>query len=1004
MKYKLRYKIITFASLAFLALITLASCAKTKISASIDGDAVYASSGNYQITNKELWDELKWNSYDTINEKIDEAILKDEMAEARQAISYINGETADVTLPFSKLKRYLDFYELRVLTEIFNAAEIDTLEDIPATEYNKKVQTFIDTVYLEDGEAYASTYLALDQIKSRKIDLFVGTKYETSYYFKEFYDRYTLDLAKKIFSNNVLKDNIADYDADASDKDDLYYTDSEIVQYQKENYQFSADRHAVIIRFTNSNEISSTFKAFGIKVYENNFYFIPSDGKTITKYSTYYDDFTIEDPKNSAKCINLTALGGDNLIFELYLQMYNYIYSYRDAIPTVVNIDNNTTDRRNITEAIISEYKQGNLDAPEERYAAFDEDIKEALTYDQEELDDISLDFKLYVSRTLKVNPDIADEETRYSTSGQSYSGDYNYMAFKISEEALEDWYYLCDDEYFEADASNVEIDTSNEAVAAYKQELIEEMMWDEITDSYIDQKYSDAKSNAKLYFYDGDVEILYASKKSSYSKTHKDAPASNVLFTVVYNKKKTNVTINEIYDEMEKTSGTTTAIDLLSKKAIKDTDEYAKTNEDRADYKERIELLLAYFANGSLSGYDSSLGKYNFLKLYFHSTDIDAIVDDYYRVNDATAKLLTDYANNTAFYEMLQYYATFAYNKSFTVTASNLLVYVDMDEDGEADTDFDWNTVVKNDTKTYAELAVELIQKFVVRMNDSSSASSTLSTLVEEYQGCQRFSNGIDQYDPSATEYDPTNAETRWAEYKRAGLYVSTTEYTDVKISSIETTTDNTIPSTIIKNRIHYLFDNISLFDENEVYPSTYVDDEFYKDSASGFVLDNGYGLLVLTSIVKRSSAEFKATDDVNGIYSDIVVEYDDVIKRIENIYNEGIDANSTPTINQIVLFVYEYLNYGTSSFFPSSVQSFISDFIMPTYERYADSATQRELYLNKLLSGTVDFADDNNDARFAEISAINKRVADSYLANDDDANLYPDWWTKILALGDGE
>ena len=50
------------------------------------------------------------------------------------------------------------------------------------------------------------------------------------------------------------------------------------------------------------------------------------------------------------------------------------------------------------------------------------------------------------------------------------------------------------------------------------------------------------------------------------------------------------------------------------------------------------------------------------------------------------------------------------------------------------------------------------------------------------------------------------------------------------------------------------------------------------------------------------------------------------------------------------------------------------------------------------------VDFADDNNDARFAEISAINKRVADSYLANDDDANLYPDWWTKILALGDGE
>ena len=68
----------TFISLAFLALVVLASCSHTKVTASIDGKSVYAKSGNYSITNKELWDELKWNSYDIINEKTEEAILKKE--------------------------------------------------------------------------------------------------------------------------------------------------------------------------------------------------------------------------------------------------------------------------------------------------------------------------------------------------------------------------------------------------------------------------------------------------------------------------------------------------------------------------------------------------------------------------------------------------------------------------------------------------------------------------------------------------------------------------------------------------------------------------------------------------------------------------------------------------------------------------------------------------------------------------------------------------------------
>lgn len=994
MKYKLRYKFISFLSLAFLALVMLASCDHTKVNTSINGKEVYASSGNYSVTNAELWNELKWSSYDTLTEKIDEAIFKTEMATAKEAIDYATGAISTTELTQAELKRYIDYLELLALTEVYSLSDVDDIKTLTANEVLVKTQTFVDNLYLDEGKAVLASSFEYDNLVTKAKTLFAGTKYEETYYMYDYYERYQLTLAKRIFAFGELADDIEDYNDDADDEDELYYTDSEIVQYQKENYQYSADRQALIIRFTNEDEITSTLKAFGVKVYNDTFYYIPANGKTVVEYSEYYDDFSIETLSNSSYCVNLNALGGDSLIFELYLQMYNYIYTYRDSLPTQINILNTTTNRRDITEAIIAAFKNSTVD-PSDVVAGWDQDKKDILNKTQDELDDIDKDFKLYVSKTLKVNPDKADGESRYSTSGKSYNN-YYYMVFKVSEDELNDWYYLCDEDEF--DANKAKIDTSDEKVAAYKQELIEEMMWDEVNDSYVDSKYKEAKEDAKIYIYDNDIEILYSSNKSDYSKTHKNAPKKDTLITVRYKKKSTHISVVDVFNELELKSGVTTAIDLLSKKAIKDTEAYKETNEDRSDYKNTIELLLAYFANGSLSGYDSSLGKYNFLKLYFHTTDIDKIIDDTYRVNAASAKILTDYANNDSFYQLVQSYAATAYQKSFTVEAQNLLVYVDMDEDGKADEDFDWSTIDKNSSQSYKELAIELINKFITRMENSADAASTLSTLVDEFNSCQRFTNGIDTWNGTNTEYDPTAVESRWAKYKRAGLYISNTTYSSVGISSIESSSDSSIPSTIVKNRLKDIYNTVALFD---TYPGTYVDDEAYK-SGEGFMDKNGYSLLVVTSFTEKSSAEFDAKDDANGRFTNIYIEYDDVCKTIADIYNS--DA-SKATINQITLFIYEYLNYSTSEFFPSSVQSYITDFIMPVYERYTASESQRELLLAKMLSGAgnVSFTNTDNSARLNEIMAINRRSADSYLANDDDANLFADWWIAIINLEGG-
>lgn len=991
-----KIKSIMVLSLAGLGILGLASCSKTSTSG-IGYDDIYASTtdGKYSITNGELWEELKWSSNDVISEKLKDVVLASSREEANKAFAYVKGEESD--LAQSKAKIYLDYVETQILSAVYSKTSVESLYSMTDKELNTAILKYVDTAYTSDDEVIDPATLQPKYLEANAKTLFAGTRYETTYYMWALYDSYLDTLAQKILSFNKLAEEITDYNEDKSiEDDDLYYSKNDIASQYRSNYKYMADRQALLIKFTNSEEITSTLKAFGVKVYNNTFYFIPQKDKTDTEYSSYYDDFEVSNPATSEKCFNLSTIGGDSLVFEFYIEMYNYIYTYRDALPSsVLGTSNMTTSRRDITDKLVAKYiTQTTEKTPEEILADMNlssEYYDLYINYTQDELDEIDSNYKSYVSGDLKVNPNLADGETRYSTEGKNYNNGY-YLAFKISEGSLSDYYdnFLTDDgDNF--DASKTEL----------LDELIVELMWSGITDSNISEDLSEEMSDCKLYIYDTDVEIVYSSNDTSYSKTHKNAPSKDTLFTIVYNKNKTNVTINEAFDKLEKTSGVTTAIDLLSRKVIKDTSEYADTAKNIKTYNDTLELLLTYFANGQIDGYDATLGKHNFLKLYFHSADVDTIIENYYRLNAASTTIITNYGNNDAFYKMVQKYATIAYNYSYTVSATNLLVYVDMDDDSEADTNFDWNTVVYGSTETYASLAKELINKVIEYINNSTeTAADALSSIVEEIEGCQRFTNGIDSYEGEDTkDYDPTDPETRWAKYKRAGLHIKLDEYSSVTNKTEELTTgEDGMVALSIKTKMKELYDTISLYD---TYPSEYVDEEPYLNGGEGWQIETGYAMLTLTSITKRSSAKFASNDDGNGIYSNVYVKYDDVVKVITNLYN---DSDSTATIDQITFFVLSYLTYSSTDLFPSDVTSYVTDFILPIYEKYNDASTQRELLLSKLLGGDINFATESNNDKFDKVRLINQRSDDDYLESDDKANVFPDWWNEILNEGDGE
>lgn len=992
-----KIKSIMVLSLAGLSVLGLASCSKTSTN-SIGYDDIYASTtdGKYSITNGELWEELKWNSNDVISEKLKDVVLASAREEANKAYAYVKGEETDLSQ--SKAKLYLDYVESQILAAIYSKTDIEEIYTMTDKELNSAIQKYVDTAYTSDDEVIDKATLLPDNLKANAKTLFAGTRYETTYYMWSLYDSYLDTLAQKILSFNLLAEEITDYNEDKSTADnDLYYKKNDIASQYRSKYMYMADRQALLIKFTNSEEIQTTLKAFGVKVYNSVFYFIPQEDKTDTEYSSYYDDFDVSNPATSEKCFNLSTIGGDSLVFEFFVEMYNYIYTYRDALPSSVNgTSNMTSSRRDITDKLVAKYITATtVKTPEEILADMnlsEEYYETYINYTQDELNEIETDYKTYISGELKVNPDLAEGETRYSTEGKNYNNGY-YLAFKISEGSLSDYYnnFLTDDDGDDFDETKTEL----------LDELIVELMWDDVTDSTISSDLSEEMSNCKLYIYDSDVEIVYSANNTSYSKTHKNAPSKDTLFTIVYNKNKTNVTINEAFESLEKSSGVTTAIDLLSRKVIKDTDEYADTAKDIKTYNDTLELLLTYFANGQLDGYDETLGKHNFLKLYFHSADVDTIIDNYYRLNAASTTIITNYGNNTSFYKMVQKYAEIAYNYNYKVSASNLLVYVDMDDDSDPDTGFDWNTVVYGSTDTYANLAKELINKVITYINNSSSsAADSLSTIVEEIEGCQRFTNGIDSYNGEDTkDFDPTEAETRWAKYKRAGLHIKIDEYSDVTNTTEELTTgEDGMVALSIKTKMKELYDTISLYDK---YPSEYVDEEPYLNGGEGWQIETGYAMLTITSITKRSSAKLSSNDDGNGVYSNISIKYDDVVKVISNLYN---DSDSTATVDQITFFVLSYLTYSSTDLFPTDVKDYVTNFILPIYEKYNDASSQRELLLSKLLGGDINFAKESNNEKFDEIRLINQRTDDDYLSNDDKANVFPNWWSEILKEGDGE
>ena len=124
----------------------------------------------------------------------------------------------------------------------------------------------------------------------------------------------------------------------------------------------------------------------------------------------------------------------------------------------------------------------------------------------------------------------------------------------------------------------------------------------------------------------------------------------------------------------------------------------------------------------------------------------------------------------------------------------------------------------------------------------------------------------------------------------------------------------------------------------------------------------------------------------------------------NIKNVYNENDDL----TIDQIRLYVLEYVTSSTSNLSASKISTSLSNFISPVLTRFTSNETQRDILVYYIANeaGAIDFGSEEANARFNEIVRINHDTADGYLdmyfEEDKTGTLetYNNWWTKVQEI----
>lgn len=332
--------------------------------------------------------------------------------------------------------------------------------------------------------------------------------------------------------------------------------------------------------------------------------------------------------------------------------------------------------------------------------------------------------------------------------------------------------------------------------------EIIEKMKEELLTDNNIKNMIFTRRSEAKLEIFDSYLEALYDYEYTKFYETtlglkqtdytvYKDSKKKSVtnVATLEVNGTTHTITADQLFAELEEKYGPSTALSLVKLYEVVGSEFNTLYNpytgagnetyfEDilkNEVFSLRKNFELEYFTYSYLEYYGftpnfpSKYGWANFIRDYFGSFSEEELA--------ASASF-----GGTIYSETYQAYIESLYNETdienemkelakkwYSISAHNLIIYVDNNFDGSPDTDFDWKAEFKDGNgKTYEALAEELASEILAHIDQTceTSYSAALTALINIYNKADMKAESASST-TSNTIYD----YNYWAKYKQAGL-----------------------------------------------------------------------------------------------------------------------------------------------------------------------------------------------------------------------------------------
>ena len=934
-------------------------------------DDAYASFEEISVSEKELYDRLRYQSADLLSVMIDTIVFKEEIEAVTELLKGDSDDSEFFNTFLDEVVNEAIFANTGYGTDPEELAELYLTQ---ADRMKRKVEEFVDNLYLLDS--------TVDRVGLFNAILNLNPKFSGYAQLEQVLNRYLLRIAQNYYARNILLDNVIDEDSND------FISEQNIVTYYNSNYLDRYDVNAFVVRFINQNEANAALFATSIKSdARGNWYQVPDiritdpthpgfvdlnddsavgfphvisilqtlnlldKAKTdrtqisISEFESYYSRYTISTTRNTGlKDVPLS----DELVKAKFVEIYNLL---NPAAKVQV------TNTGSIT--------------------GVDSEFTTLYTYD--DLNTLNASLRSHVYVTLGSEDDQDDESASnpYSARVQTF-GNSRYLVFKLSDDSASQENILIED----PEDENLKIfNKENEDASELYDEIVELIIEEKLTGDFVTAQVEEKYEDIDIQIFDNVIRTFF---KQSYTYNGKDDNKSgNVVATV----DGTEILVDDLFALAEERFGLSLSVDMLMNKYLDNQSVYSVTDKELEDFNTQFEDVIRQFSADQFAsnGFPASMGREQFLLIAFGASTNEQAVKELYVFPELRKQFLQDYEAHYGenVFQVMTDLAQKQYDLFKSTGVSHLLVYFDNNGDGTPDNPQEYlDTLSAQAVTDIKEGLAELVSDVYDKLGDFKSDAEAFNRLSELFNSSGRIERGSNN-----VPYD-LQIELEYAKYRQLGFYLKFENIGSNITNTSNFITGQSVLDPVFYDRAMFLHDFIVGDGTSPQIELPFIDgyDDYIFSNLDLITLlddvqsDFGWHFIMTTSITKAPLAVYSEESDTDKRFTFV---QDDVTYTA---YNEGVDADvpgsNALTLNQVTYYMIQNLTEAGATL-PSEVQTAVNTYLTPLLTIYNNQFMQRELIFNLLALG-ITFSDASLSTRLEGVRDVNTNQLFSYLLSD--------------------